>query len=163
MLCVLASKVLAVAEDWASWVNQQLTRKGWRAADAARAFGVDDSMVSKWRRGLAGPDPKSLRRIAESLDLPILTVLVAAGYLTAEEAGQIPPAEVDPSEVPTMELLEEIKNRITGHLDAIDPRPPGRNPHPPPRPDEVADVVFYNGALDQTDDGPGAGQARGRP
>lgn len=163
MICVLASKVRAVAEHWASWVNQQLTRKGWRPADAARAFGVDDSMVSKWRRGLAEPDPKSLRRIAESLDLPILTVLVAAGYLTAEEAGQVPPAEANPSEVPTMELIEEIRARIAGHLDALDPPAPGRNPQPPPRPDEVADVVFYNGALDQTDDGPGAGQARGRP
>jgi len=160
---VLASIVRAVPEDWAGWVNQQLTRKGWRPADAARAFGVDDSMVSKWRRGLAGPDPKSLRRIAESLDLPILTVLVAAGYLTAEEAGQVPPAETNPSEVPTMELIEEIRTRISGHLDAIDPPLPGRNPQPTPRPDEVADVVFYNGALDQTDDGPGAGQARGRP
>lgn len=154
--------VRAVAEDWASWVNQQLTRKGWRPADAARAFGVDDSMVSKWRRGLAEPDPKSLRRIAESLDLPILTVLVAAGYLTAEEAGQAPPVEVDPSEVPTMDLIEEIRARISGHLDALDPAPPGRNPQTPLRPNEVADVAFYNHSLDQTDEGPGAGRARGR-
>lgn len=159
-----ASKYCAgMADDWAAWVNQQLTRKGWRPADAARAFGVDDSMVSKWRRGLAEPDPKSLRRIAESLDLPILTVLIAAGYLTPEEAGQVPPVEVDPSEVPTMDLIEEIRTRISGHLDAIDPPPAGRNPHPHLRPDEVSDAVFYNHALDQTDEGPGAGRARGRP
>jgi transcriptional regulator with XRE-family HTH domain len=144
---LLASKVLAVTADWASWVNQQLTRKGWRPADAARAFGVDDSMISKWRRGLAGPDPKSLRRVAESLELPILEVLVAAGWITPEEAGQ-PPA---PPASEAVELLKDIQQKIKGQLDQMDPPPPGRNPHPSRRASDVPDTVFSNADVDQTE------------
>lgn len=150
MSCAPASSMRNMTDSWAAWVNQQLTRKGWRPADAARAFGVDDSMISKWRRGKQDPDPKSLRRIAEALDEPILTVLVAAGYLTAEEAGQVPPAEVNPADLNTMDLLEEIRTRIASHLDALDPPPPGRNSQPPRHAHAVPDGFGLTGELDQT-------------
>lgn len=108
------------------------------------------------------PGLDNLRKFAEAIDVPILQAFIAAGYLTPEEAGQTPTAEPDAATVPTLDLIEEIRTRIAGHLDALDPPPAGRNPHPPLRPDEVADVAFYNRPLDQTDEGPGTGRARGR-
>lgn len=140
-----------MTDGWAAWIDQQLTHKGWRQSDAARAFNVDDSMVSKWRRGKQDPDPKSLRRIAEALEVPILTVLVAAGYLSAEEAGAAPAAEVSTDNLSTLELVEELRTRISSHLDQLDPPPPGRNPHPPRRASDVPDTVFSNADVDQTE------------
>lgn len=152
-----------VTTGWANWVNKHLTQRGWRPADASRASGVSASIISRWLDGQMDPGIDNLRKFAEAVDVPILQAFVAAGYLSAEEAGQTPTAEPDPTAAPTLALIEEIRARISGHLDALDPPPPGRNPLPPPRPDEVADVVFHSGSLDQTDEGFGAGRARGRP
>lgn len=153
------------AQTWGSWIADQLKRKNWTQAEAARVSGVPRAAFSQWMQqgNTQQPSIPNVRLVAQAFDVPILRALVIAGHLTEEEVGQpLAPAEADPAEVPTMDLIEEIRIRIADHLDAIDPPPPGRNPLPPPRPDEVADVVFHSGELDQTDERPGSKRARGR-
>jgi transcriptional regulator with XRE-family HTH domain len=43
-------------------------------------------MVSRWLRGLNQPDVPNLRRIRSVLGVPMLELIVAAGYLSLEEA-----------------------------------------------------------------------------
>ncbi len=43
-------------------------------------------MVSRWLRGLNQPDVPNLRRVRPVLGVPMLELIVAAGYLSLEEA-----------------------------------------------------------------------------
>lgn len=69
--------------------------KEWDAMKIAptrwcREAGIADPTVYRWKHGVE-PDMKSIRRVAEALGRPVLDVLVAAGYVSSEEAnGHIP-------------------------------------------------------------------------
>lgn len=53
---------------------------------AAKLAGIDSHTMSMLERGgYAAPRPKTLRRIARTLDIPILDVFYAAGYLAPED------------------------------------------------------------------------------
>ncbi|MEZ4564260.1 MAG: helix-turn-helix transcriptional regulator [Thermomicrobiales bacterium] len=67
------------AGAFAAWLRQELTQRGWRQADFARATGVDVSMISRWLHGRR-PDPASLERVAETLGLDQDALLAQAGY-----------------------------------------------------------------------------------
>lgn len=59
---------------------------GLTQAELARSSGLAESMVSRWLRGLNQPDVPNLRRMRPVLGVPMLELLVAAGYLTLDEA-----------------------------------------------------------------------------
>jgi transcriptional regulator with XRE-family HTH domain len=59
---------------------------GLTQAELARRSGLAESMVSRWLRGLNQPDVPNLRRVGPVLGVPMLELIVAAGYLTLEEA-----------------------------------------------------------------------------
>ncbi len=67
------------ASDFPDWLRQELTQRGWRQADFARATGVDVSMISRWIHGRR-PDPASLERVAVTLGLDQDGLLAMAGY-----------------------------------------------------------------------------------
>jgi transcriptional regulator with XRE-family HTH domain len=71
---------------------------GLTQAELARRSGLAESMVSRWLRGLNQPDVPNLRRMRPVLGVPMLELIVAAGYLTLEEAelrdSPEPPAPV---------------------------------------------------------------------
>lgn len=53
----------------------------------ARMLDLNQSSVSRWRNVGQRPHPDVLRRMADTFDLDILPLFVAAGYLTQKEAG----------------------------------------------------------------------------
>jgi transcriptional regulator with XRE-family HTH domain len=59
---------------------------GLTQAELARRSGLAESMVSRWLRGLNQPDVPNLRRVGPVLGVPMLELIVAAGYLSLEEA-----------------------------------------------------------------------------
>jgi transcriptional regulator with XRE-family HTH domain len=71
---------------------------GLTQAELARRSGLAESMVSRWLRGLNQPDVPNLRRVRPVLGVPMLELIVAAGYLSLEEAelqdAPVPPAPV---------------------------------------------------------------------
>jgi transcriptional regulator with XRE-family HTH domain len=71
---------------------------GLTQAELARRSGLAESMVSRWLRGLNQPDVPNLRRVRPVLGVPMLELIVAAGYLSLEEAelqdAPQPPAPV---------------------------------------------------------------------
>lgn len=74
-------------DDWASWLGERMAHVGFVSnSDLARASGVPDSAISRWRTSGTMPSLGQLRRLVEPLQAPLLELLVAAGHLTAEEA-----------------------------------------------------------------------------
>jgi transcriptional regulator with XRE-family HTH domain len=59
---------------------------GLSQAELARRSGLAESMVSRWLRGLNQPDVPNLRRVRPVLGVAMLELIVAAGYLSLEEA-----------------------------------------------------------------------------
>jgi transcriptional regulator with XRE-family HTH domain len=94
------------------WLDRQLAERGVRtSAEAARLFDMPQSTIDRWRTAKQPPTAATMRKIAEGLGVPVLQVCVAAGFLTAEEAGQVEvPAPVD--SIPDAELVAELARRL---------------------------------------------------
>ena len=88
----------ASGRDWAAYLESAMRSAGLTQAELARRSGLAESMVSRWLRGLNQPDVPNLRRVGPVLGVPMLELIVAAGYLTLEEAelrdSPEPPAPV---------------------------------------------------------------------
>lgn len=76
----------ADTSGWVSYFSHWMDERQLSNAALARTTGLNDSAISKWRRGAAAPDVASCRRIAQAIHRPLLEVLVAAGHLSSEEA-----------------------------------------------------------------------------
>lgn len=107
-----ARNIKHVTQSWGDWVRTQLARRNWSNAEAAKASGLPPSAISQWITSQhQKPSMANLRKLAEALDVPILTALVAAGYITAAEAGE-PPTVPGAADLTTQELLDEVKKRM---------------------------------------------------
>jgi transcriptional regulator with XRE-family HTH domain len=75
------------ASTWAQWLGRRMAELGFGAnSDLARAAGVPDSVISRWRTTGTTPSLTQLRRLQRPLNATLLQLLVASGHLTAEEA-----------------------------------------------------------------------------
>lgn len=75
------------APSWAAWLTQRMSDLGYATnSDLARAAGVPDSVISRWRNNGTMPSLGQLRRLTEPLGASLLQLLVAAGHLTPDEA-----------------------------------------------------------------------------
>jgi transcriptional regulator with XRE-family HTH domain len=66
------------------WLNRTMQSRGFSQADLARAVGVADAQVSRWRRGQVVPNVRSLQRLADTFGVPRATLDTLAGYPTDE-------------------------------------------------------------------------------
>jgi transcriptional regulator with XRE-family HTH domain len=74
--------------SWADWLADRMRAVGFEAnSDLARATGVPDSVISRWRTSGTTPSIGQLRRLQTALQVSLVELLVAAGHLTPEEAG----------------------------------------------------------------------------
>ncbi|MDP9371833.1 MAG: helix-turn-helix domain-containing protein [Chloroflexota bacterium] len=79
------------------WLNMMMENRGFSQAELARAMGVTDAQVSRWRRGQTVPTVRSLQRLADTLGVPRATLDRLAGYPTGEEAAGEGSAGTDPA------------------------------------------------------------------
>jgi transcriptional regulator with XRE-family HTH domain len=74
--------------SWADWLGERMDALGFDTnSDLARATGVPDSVISRWRTSGTTPSIGQLRRLQSALQVSLVELLVAAGHLTADEAG----------------------------------------------------------------------------
>lgn len=66
-----------------------------KQADAARRLGVSQSMVSRWCRGEAAPEPENCRKLAVLFGVDERAVLEMAGHLTVTGATSSHPSLSD--------------------------------------------------------------------
>lgn len=79
------------AKDYfATWLDRTLTERGIAGGEVARALGVNDSAVSRWRNGKAVPGLESVTKLAEFLEVNPVGLVVTAGLMKPEVAGVEP-------------------------------------------------------------------------
>lgn len=99
---------------WATWLGHQLAQRDWRPADLIVASDkrLTSSQVSRWLTATTGPDIDGLRHVARALRVPVLEAMVAANYLTQDEAGvTVVETERSLSDFTVGELLSELGTR----------------------------------------------------
>jgi transcriptional regulator with XRE-family HTH domain len=68
------------SKQLAAWLNATMQTHGLSQAELARAVGVADTQVSRWRRGQVVPTVRYLQRLADTFGVPRATLDGFAGY-----------------------------------------------------------------------------------
>jgi DNA-binding transcriptional regulator YdaS (Cro superfamily) len=102
-------------DSWSRYVRD-LTRDEPQDT-VGRKVGVNGSTVHRWRNGSRPGRPGEVAALADAYGGNVLEAFVAAGYLTAEQAGVPPKAAPDWATVSDEELLAEVAARLS--RDAI--------------------------------------------
>ncbi len=71
-------------ETFGEWLEEQLRKRSWKAADLARAARVRDSTLSRILNGTRRPSPEVCRAIAQALDVSPILVFRQAKWLPAK-------------------------------------------------------------------------------
>jgi transcriptional regulator with XRE-family HTH domain len=119
---------------------------GLTQAELARRGGLAESMVSRWLRGLNQPDVPNLRRVRPVLGVPMLELIVAAGYLTLEEAelqdAPEPPAPVRVG-LSTEELTGDQVRQLEGFAKFLRAQNGARAEEAAPAAEEAGEPLRY--------------------
>jgi transcriptional regulator with XRE-family HTH domain len=106
-----------------AFVRDRRRLLGLTQAELAERAGVLQASVSDLERGrVALPGADARRRLAAALGVPHVDLLVAAGELTAEEAGRPVEDVTDPARAEILALLDRVefnKVRREGLLDDL--------------------------------------------
>lgn len=73
------------------WLNMSMASRRLSQADLARAVGVGDAQVSRWRRGQVTPTVYSLQRLADTFGVPRAILDTLVGYPSGEQAVSAAP------------------------------------------------------------------------
>lgn len=76
------------ASRFTVWLNNSMESRRLTQADLARAVGVGDAQVSRWRRGQVVPTVRSLQRLADTFGVPRVILDSLAGYPSGEPDEQ---------------------------------------------------------------------------
>lgn len=114
------------AQDFADYLERAMESAGVTAAGLARATGIKDSVISRWRKG-AVPTVENLRLLAPVLGVPMRDLVVVAGHMLPEEVGLTGIPEPPKPRIPTAEegiraepyLSDDKKELFIGLLRAL--------------------------------------------
>lgn len=96
--------------SWPEYVERHLT--GRNQVELAALVGVSQTAVSRWLSGKQGVDGAQAVAFARAVGDTPLAALVAAGFLTAEEAKARPAPAPDYSRLKNDELLKLVRSRM---------------------------------------------------
>jgi len=101
-------------KNWARWLKTQMRAREMIAADVVRASEgkITSSVITRWENETYLPDSDKVRAVADVFQLPVLTVLIAAGYLTSEEAGVDVVQAASADDFTDDELIESLRIRL---------------------------------------------------
>ena len=99
-------------DQWAQYVRQ--VAGNLNQLEIAAKTGIAQSNVGRWLRGEPGlPKAESVVALARAFDQPPIEALVAAGYITEEEAGAKARRGRTPlNDYTEAELLDELRRRV---------------------------------------------------
>lgn len=93
---------------WWTWIEGVLRDRDWTMSEFARETGLDQSIMSRWKQGKI-PNLDNIRRVADRLGEPRLSLMVLAGQLTDEDFG---PERL--TEISDDVLIQEVRRRMRG-------------------------------------------------
>lgn len=100
--------------EWSDYVRRVVGTD--RQTEVARKTGIDQTTISRWLRPSEGGSTRissqNVARFARGYGIPVLDAFVAAGFLTAEEAG-IKGKPIDIALVDSADLIAELQRRIS--------------------------------------------------
>ena len=94
---------------WAYFRRTAGTETGRVIAEAAK---VSEPQVSRWKSGKNRPDADALVRFARHYERPPTEALVAAGYLSPDEADEVIEVAMSTGDLAVDDLIEEMRRRI---------------------------------------------------
>src|SRR4051794_8986898 len=97
-------------DAWPTYVRELTGDEPQEAV--GRKVGLNGSTINRWRNGSRPGKPAEVAAFAAAYDGNVLEAFVAAGFLTAEQAGVPPRARPDWAAVSNLELLEELAVRL---------------------------------------------------
>lgn len=98
-------------ESWAEYVRR-VTRNMTQAA-AAELAGVNQAAIGRWIRGTTEtPRAESVIAFARALEQQPIQALVAAGFITEDEAPEVVHMRAPISDYSNEELMDELNRRI---------------------------------------------------
>jgi transcriptional regulator with XRE-family HTH domain len=99
-------------EYFAEWLSRTLAERDIAGGEVARALGVNDSAISRWRNGKATPGLESVMALAEFLDVNPIALAVTAGLMDERQVG-VPRLEL-PEQSRALAMAEDQIMRIRG-------------------------------------------------
>jgi transcriptional regulator with XRE-family HTH domain len=72
---------------FAEWLARTLAERDIAGGEVARALGVNDSAISRWRNGKASPGLDSVMKLADFLDVNPVALAVTAGLMDSKQVG----------------------------------------------------------------------------
>ncbi|MDF3280442.1 helix-turn-helix transcriptional regulator [Gordonia sp. N1V] len=107
-----------MANDWWGYITrhagERLTQK-----QIAEVSGVDQSTISRWKREGANK-PENIIKFARAFRRPPVEALIAAGYLTENEAADVVTIRPVAADLTDDALLDEVRRRMTGGSNAVE-------------------------------------------
>lgn len=115
---------------WGAYLSKLMrARKIGSDAELARRSGINQSLISRWKKDDVAPGVDNLRRLSRALDVPLLELMVAAGVVEPKEARMAdrpeppePPvgAGVDPALLADVEQLDPAEvQRVRDFIKGI--------------------------------------------
>lgn len=92
------------------WTYVQEHSKGATQLEIAKRVGVTQSAVGRWKK--SQPETSAVAQFARSYERPVLEAMIAAGHITAEDAGERPSAPPSLASVRGSDLLDELERRM---------------------------------------------------
>ena len=96
--------------DWWDYVFRIAGREV-RQKDIADRLGLEQSAVSRWKRPNAMPSAETVVKFARQYGRPPVEALIAAGYITEQEAGA-PVGTFSAADLSTEDLFAEVRMRF---------------------------------------------------
>lgn len=72
---------------FAEWLARTLAEREIAGGEVARALGVNDSAISRWKNGKASPGLDSVMKLADFLDVNPVALAVTAGLMDSKQVG----------------------------------------------------------------------------
>lgn len=103
-------------EYFAEWLSRTLAEREIAGGEVARALGVNDSAISRWRNAKASPGLDSVMKLADFLGVNPVALAVTAGLM---DSGQVGVQRLPlPKEREDRELARQHIMKIPGLTDA---------------------------------------------
>ena len=111
LLCIYATTIFLMGTRWWEYVTKVIGKDTYSAA--ANRAGFDKSAFTRWKNG-ARADPDFVVKFARNYNRNVLEALVAAGFLTDEEADlrEVNTGGTTLKEATDAELTEELLLRL---------------------------------------------------
>lgn len=107
---------MTLSEQFAAWLAQAMRqagleidrqRGGGRTALAA-AVGVSQSTVARWLDGKAAPSPEYFEPIADAVGVPVITMLVESGIISAESLNKLTRSDVRSQPITPAQAADDL-------------------------------------------------------